>query len=162
MIMLKFDGIFDDVMINAKAAANAVSKRASGVYDSSKQRIAAAEIKSDINKKLRELGLLAYKANTENAEVEAEATKLIAEISDLKENLEVINQNLMAMKNKRRCPECDALVPKNSVYCNLCGSKIVGAEDYDVDDFETETDVFSEKSLPTSDIADEFSDTSAE
>ena len=40
--MGKFDGILDDVIVNAKAAASVVSKKASDVYDSSKQKIAAA------------------------------------------------------------------------------------------------------------------------
>ena len=44
--MGKFDGILDDVIVNAKAAASVVSKKASDVYDSSKQKIAAAEIRA--------------------------------------------------------------------------------------------------------------------
>ena len=60
--MGKFDGILDDVIVNAKAAASVVSKKASDVYDSSKQKIAAAEIRAEINAKLRELGALAYKS----------------------------------------------------------------------------------------------------
>ena len=42
--MGKFDEIFDDVVVNAKAAASAVSKKASDVYDASKHKITAAEI----------------------------------------------------------------------------------------------------------------------
>ena len=52
--MGKFDGILDDVIVNAKAAASVVSKKASDVYDSSKQKIAAAEIRAEINAKLNE------------------------------------------------------------------------------------------------------------
>ena len=43
--MGKFDGILDDVIVNAKAAASVVSKKASDVYDNSKQKIVAAEIR---------------------------------------------------------------------------------------------------------------------
>ena len=56
--MGKFDEIFDDVVVNAKACASAVSQKASTVYDVSKHKITAAEIRGDINKKLRELGAL--------------------------------------------------------------------------------------------------------
>ena len=46
--MGKFDGILDDVIVNAKAAASVVSKKASDVYDNSKQKIVAAEIRAEI------------------------------------------------------------------------------------------------------------------
>lgn len=49
--MGKFDEIFDDVVVNAKACASAVSQKASTVYDVSKHKITAAEIRGDINKK---------------------------------------------------------------------------------------------------------------
>ena len=62
IIMGKFDEIFDDVVVNAKAAASAVSKKASDVYDASKSKITASEIRGDINEKLRELGALTYKS----------------------------------------------------------------------------------------------------
>ena len=60
--MGKFDGILDDVIVNAKAAASVVSKKASDVYDNSKQKIVAAEIRAEINTKLKELGALTYKS----------------------------------------------------------------------------------------------------
>lgn len=53
--MGKFDGILDDVIVNAKAAASVVSKKASDVYDNSKQKIVAAEIRAEINTKLKNL-----------------------------------------------------------------------------------------------------------
>ena len=55
--MGKFDEIFDDVVVNAKAAASAVSKKASSMYDTSKHKITAAELRGEINKKLKELGI---------------------------------------------------------------------------------------------------------
>ncbi len=47
--MGKFDEIFDDVVVNAKAAAAVVSKKASTVYDTSKHKITAAEIRGEIS-----------------------------------------------------------------------------------------------------------------
>lgn len=127
--MGKFDGIFDDVVVNAKAAASAVTRKASDVYDASKHKITAAEIKSDINKKLKELGALTYKAQVNNVNVTEQTEKLVAEISDLKDNLNVINQHIASTKNQKTCAQCDANVPKNSVFCNICGAKFDEAED---------------------------------
>lgn len=130
--MGKFDEIFDDVVVNAKAAASVVSKKATDVYDASKQKISAAEIRNEINKKLRTLGALTYKSQIHGLDLSEESTQLIAEISDLKDNLNVINQHIASAKNQKSCPNCDANVPKNSLFCNICGSKFDGREKLDV------------------------------
>ena len=117
--MGKFDEIFDDVVVNAKACASAVSQKASTVYDVSKHKITAAEIRGDINKKLRELGALTYKSDK----------LIVSEISDLKDNLNVVNEHIAVAKDQRRCPGCNAVIPKNSVFCNICGIKIDDADE---------------------------------
>lgn len=123
--MGKFDEIFDDVVVNAKAAASAVSKKATDVYDTSKQKIAAAEIRSDISKKLRELGSLTYKTKIGLIEEPTEAIdKLVDEIVDLKDGLDAINRNLESAKWQKKCPNCKAVLPKKSIYCNICGFKL--------------------------------------
>ncbi len=122
--MGKFDNILDDVVVNAKAAASAVSKKASSVYDASKQKISAAEVRGEINKKLKDLGALTYKAEVHNLDLSKEIADTIAEINNLKESLEIINEHIAAAKNQRKCPSCDASVPKNSIFCNICGAKL--------------------------------------
>ncbi len=122
--MGKFDDFFDDVVVNAKAAASAVSKKASDVYDSSKHKITAAEIRGEINQKLKELGALTYKAQTQNADLSESIDQTVAAITDLKENLKAVNEHISANKNTRVCEKCGAVVPKNSVFCNICGEKL--------------------------------------
>ena len=85
--MGKFDEIFDDVVVNAKACASAVSQKASTVYDVSKHKITAAEIRGDINKKLRELGALTYKSEVHGTDNSQQIKLIVSEISDLKDNL---------------------------------------------------------------------------
>lgn len=122
--MGKFEEIFDDVVVNAKAAASAVSKKASEVCDSSKQKITAAEIRSEINKKLRDLGALTYKSQIHGMDLSAETNKLVLEISELKDNLNAVNEHIAASKNMKKCPQCDGEIPKVSNYCNLCGARV--------------------------------------
>ena len=76
--MGKFDEIFDDVVVNAKAAAAVVSKKASTVYDTSKHKITAAEIRGEINKKLRDIGKYTYKKEVFGVDTSAEVAQLIA------------------------------------------------------------------------------------
>ncbi len=122
--MGKFDEIFDDVVVNARAAASAVSKKASSVYDTSKHKITAAELRGEINKKLKDLGALTYKVQVHGMDLSKEIAVLVAEITDLKESLAVINEHIAASKNQRKCPNCDAVIPKNSLFCNICGAKL--------------------------------------
>lgn len=127
--MGKFDEIFDDVVINAKAAAAVVSKKASTVYDTSKHKITAAEIRGEINKKLRDLGKFTYKKEVFGVDTSADIEKTVAEIKELKENLDIVNAHIDSVKNQKRCPNCEAKVPKNSVFCNICGAKLEESED---------------------------------
>lgn len=122
--MGKFDGILDDVIVNAKAAASVVSKKASDVYDSSKQKIVAAEIRAEINAKLRELGALAYKSEVHELNLSDKIKEKTAEITELKENLDLINESISANKNVTYCHECGSDVPENSKFCNSCGAKL--------------------------------------
>ena len=77
--MGKFDEIFDDVVVNAKAAASAVSKKASSMYDTSKHKITAAELRGEINKKLKDLGALTYKTQVHSTDLSAEVSTLVSE-----------------------------------------------------------------------------------
>lgn len=125
--MGKFDTFFDDAVVNAKAAASAVSKKAVTFYDASKHKLSAAEIRGEINKKLKELGKVTYKSEVHGTDLFAEKELLISEIKELIENLNIINGHIAAIKSQRKCPECEARVPKNSVYCNICGAKLEDA-----------------------------------
>ena len=122
--MGKFDEVFDDVVVNAKAAVAVVSKKASTVYDTSKYKITAAEIRGEINKKLRDLGKFTYKKEVFGVDTSAEVAQIISEIKELKENLDIINGHIDSVKNQKKCPHCDAKLPRNSVYCNICGAKL--------------------------------------
>ena len=126
--MGKFDEIFDDVVINAKAAAAVVSKKASTVYDTSKHKITAAEIRGEINKKLRDIGKYTYKKEVFGVDTSAEIAQAIEEVKELKENLEIINAHIDSVKNQKKCPQCEAKVPRNSVFCNICGAKLTEEE----------------------------------
>lgn len=127
--MGKFDEILDDVVVNAKTAASAVSKKAAIVYDASKHKITASEIRGEINKKLKELGKFTYKERVFGTDMSEQIEAAIAEIKELKENLEIINAHIDDIKNQKKCPECEAKIPKNSKFCNICGAKIDEADE---------------------------------
>ena len=122
--MGKYDEIFDDVVVNAEAAAAVDSKKASTVYDTSKHKITAAEIRGEINKKLRDIGKYTYKKEVFGVDTSAEIAQLVADVKELKENLDIINAHIDSVKNQKKCPQCEAKIPRNSIYCNICGAKL--------------------------------------
>ncbi len=117
-------GMFDDVVVNAKAAANAFSKKAGNIYDISKLKFSASSIKGEISKKYTELGELIY-AKENNKPVTDEAVKSkIQEITNLKADLAAVTELLAAAKNLMVCPVCSAVIANDSLFCNKCGTKI--------------------------------------
>ncbi|MEE0856817.1 MAG: zinc ribbon domain-containing protein [Ruminococcus sp.] len=155
--MGKFDEIFDDVVVNAKAAASAVSKKASSMYDTSKHKITAAELRGEINKKLKDLGALTYKTQVHGTDLSAEVSTLVSEITELKDNLYIINNHIASAKNQKKCPECDADVPKNSNFCNICGAKIEEAP-VETEAADKAQDVVENVTEAAADIVDEAVD----
>lgn len=122
--MAKFNEFFDDVVVNAKAAASVVGRKASVLADNAGQRFSAAELRSEINKKLRYLGALTYKTEVHGADLSEAIKRTVAEIIDLKESLNVINEAINSTKETEKCSHCGASVPAKSVFCNVCGGRM--------------------------------------
>ena len=111
--------IFDDVVVNAKSAAAAVSKKAGTLYDLSKLRISLSSLRADISKKYQALGEAVY-----NNDPEDEIAQLRAEIDLVKQNIEDVEKVLNSVKNSVTCPNCGEKLSKNAQFCIICGKKI--------------------------------------
>ena len=111
--------IFDDVVVNAKTAASAVSKKAGELYDLSKLRITLASLRSDLNKQYQALGEAVY---CEASEEEIGIIK--AEISDVKQNISDVEKILAVSKNTIKCPQCGQKLNKNVSFCYTCGAAV--------------------------------------
>lgn len=118
-------GLLDDVIVNAKSAANVVGKKASQFVDISKLRISAADLNNEISKRFESMGRAVYEAKkTEN-----DASDLIAEsvkaIDDLYEQLDAVNAQMAAAREKLICSNCGEENSQGSVYCCKCGHKLL-------------------------------------
>ena len=87
-------GLFEDVVINAKSAANVVGKKAGQLMDISKLKISAAELNNEMNKKYEALGKAVYDAK----KIDADPSDLIAEA--MAEQLAAINQQIEETSSK--------------------------------------------------------------
>lgn len=116
--------VFDDVVVNAKSAANAVGKQASKLMDLSRLRLSAADLNGEINKKFKALGRTVYdarKAGADSADAVAEAS---AEIDELMEQLEAVNAQLASAHAKVVCGYCGQENAQEAVYCSKCGHRL--------------------------------------
>ena len=76
-------GILDDVVINAKTAAEVVGKKAGQIMDVSKLRINVAELNAELSKRFEALGNYVYENCRESLAEDAEAVGKMAEIDEL-------------------------------------------------------------------------------
>ena len=118
-------GILDDVVINAKSAAEAVGRKAGQIVDVSKLRISAAEINGEIAKRYEVLGQYVYECCREKLSADPEAMGQMTEIDELKAQAAAIARELGDKQNKIFCPVCGKQSPTTAVFCSACGAKLV-------------------------------------
>ncbi len=120
-------GIFDDVVVNAKSAAQTVGKMAGQFVDMSKLRINMAELNGEITKRYQELGRFIYEAKKAGSADEAELADQIAGIDDLYAQLSAVSAQYASMQDKVTCPACGKKMPTDSMFCSHCGAKLENA-----------------------------------
>lgn len=117
-------GIFDDVMVNAKSAANAVGKKAEQIVDYSKLKYAESGINNEISEKLNSLGSFVYESMVAGEMDKADLEKRTAELTELYRQLEMTREMIAASKNKKCCKSCGSLNDKDSLFCGKCGARL--------------------------------------
>ncbi len=125
-------GIFEDVLLNARSAVDAVGKTAGKVIDSSKLRLAAADLKSEISHKYQILGRVVYEESAKGKDFSKNKTELIEKITELKTQLDSVNDLIAKASNKKKCSSCGAYNAKNAQFCSKCGERLADEEDESV------------------------------
>lgn len=118
-------GILDDVVVNAKSAAEAVGRKAGQLVDVSKLRIGAAEVNSEITKRYETLGRYVYENCREALAGDPEAYGKMVEIDELKAQAAAIAKELGDKQNKTVCPVCGKQCSNSDAFCSTCGAKLV-------------------------------------
>ena len=117
-------GLFEDVVVNAKEAVNAVGKKAGQMVDISKLRLNAADLNNEISKRFEALGRVIYDAKKTDNDSTDLVNECVAAIDELYEQLEAVNDQISSLRCKVVCKECGAENPAEAAYCNKCGSKL--------------------------------------
>lgn len=117
-------GILDDVVVNAKSAAQTVGKMAGQFVDMSKLRINLSELNGEINRRYQELGQFIYEAKKAGTADEAELEEKIVGIDDLYAQFTAVSAQLAALQNKVTCPCCGKQMDIDATFCSHCGVKL--------------------------------------
>ena len=121
-------GIFEDVLINARAVVDTVGKKAGEVIDISKLKLAAADLKLELSQKYQILGRVTYEEMTTGKDYTSTKKELSEKIRELKEHLDSVNDMIADAKQKTKCAACGTYNAKGAVFCNNCGEKLTSAD----------------------------------
>lgn len=117
-------GILDDVVINAKSAAEAVGKKAGQLVDASKLRISLAEVNASISKGYEALGQYVYENCREKLAEDPEAVGKMAELDEQIAQMAAVQKELSDKQNRVICPTCGKQSPVDAQFCSGCGTKL--------------------------------------
>ncbi len=117
--------IFEDVIVNAKAVVGTVGKKAGEVIDISKLKLAAADLKSEINVKYQILGRVTFEEMNTGKDYTKSKQELSDQIKELKSHLDSLNDLIASSMQKTKCSSCGAYNAKGAVFCSKCGEKLV-------------------------------------
>lgn len=120
-------GLFDDVVINAKSAAEAVGKKAGQLVDASKLRFGVAELNAEIGKRYEALGQYVYENCRAAASADPEVAGKMCEIDELKAQHAALTKELTDKQNKVVCPTCGKQSANTTRFCSNCGTPLAAA-----------------------------------
>lgn len=114
----------DDAINKTKEVFDVACKKTDEVVTTQKQKFSIASLESKREKDFADLGRIYFELAKNSTDLTDEARNLVDAISEKNEEIARLNQDIQNTKNKRICPNCNANIDVNSVYCNNCGAKL--------------------------------------
>ena len=121
-------GILDDVVINARSAAEAVGKKAGQLVDASKLRFSIAEVSAEISKRYEALGQYIVENCRDQLSGDAEIVEKLSQLDELKAQCEALTKELTDKQNKTVCPNCGKRNANTVRFCPNCGTQLISDE----------------------------------
>lgn len=116
--------ILDDVLVNMKSAAEVAGQAANRLVDVSRLRMAAAEVRTELDKTYKKLGQAVYASTKSEADCPELIDDYVSAIDELTEQLRSITDAADAVSAKSKCPLCGASARKGDLFCGKCGGKL--------------------------------------
>lgn len=120
---------FDQTFSKAKEVFDVAKKKTTDAVSLGKQKYDIAAMENRRNKSYEALGVLAFDLFKEDENASDEVKALVNQIKNETEEIEDAKREVIKMKNKRICPNCQNTVEENSAFCNHCGEKLIYTEE---------------------------------
>jgi hypothetical protein len=119
-------GVLEDVVVNAKSAAETVGREAGRLVDLSKLRFTASDIQREMAKEYETLGKMVYDSYKAGTSVDAGFSDHFKVIDELNDKLTEVNAMINTLSKKTVCTSCGFKNDDKAVYCSRCGKKLAG------------------------------------
>jgi len=117
-------GVLEDVLLNAKSAAESVGKRATEIADLSKLRMSAAQLSKEISNQFELIGRAVYDAEKTGGNADEAVKEGMDAVDALYQEFNSINEKILELKKTVTCPGCGAKLEKGNAFCPKCGTKL--------------------------------------
>ena len=117
-------GVFEDILVKAKSAAEVVKEKTGKFVDVSKLNFRLSEAKSELRNEFEEFGKIVYRLEKSGKKDENLIKSKIETIDSLMAQLEELKKEVARMKNKAICKSCEKENETDAVFCSRCGGNL--------------------------------------
>lgn len=116
---------FDEAITKAKDVLDVACKKTGDIVTVGKQKFDIASVEGKMLKDYQKLGKI-YFDKIKDTEIGDNYVKnLVEKIKEESAKIEELKKEIDSRKNKKICSKCGSVVDKLSVYCNICGERLV-------------------------------------
>lgn len=116
---------FDKLGKKATQTYNMATEKTTKVAKEAKLKMKLNEAKNEIEEMYRQIGIKVYQKhiNDEEIKIEEELVGKLNEIDIKAREVEDINNEILELKDKKRCSNCHSQINYDYRYCPECGKK---------------------------------------
>lgn len=115
----------EDAVSKAKEVFDVACQKTGDVVNTSKQKFEIANLENKRKKDFEVLGRLYFEKIKDSVSPDDSIGDLVLSIKQKTEKIDKLKADLSSSKDKRICPKCGAVIDSESIFCNICGEKIV-------------------------------------
>jgi len=104
-------------------AADFAVKKAEGLSAAAKLNIKLSAERGNLSRIFENIGEIYYKQRGEDGSVPETIEQLITEADLTNEKIAELKKQIAALKKRKHCIGCGAVIEKDAVYCSKCGAK---------------------------------------
>ena len=119
---------WEEIMKNAKEAADITVKKTSEMTAIAKATVAIKNEEGKLSSCYKEIGRLFYTAERDGVDHTDEIATFIMQADKIKAAIAGYKKEIAALKKVSLCDACGSEVPTDAQFCPSCGAKIVKAE----------------------------------